>query len=452
MQSPRPLQPSTMFSQMFLFLKVDQKKMAKKKLFYCLMDRRYKKPHRCFEHATDGRDCSLCYRNAGTEITFVLDGSASIDPEDFERAKDFIGNVTKKVWTTCLNCKFAVVQFGRDIRTELYLKESDDHLRALDKVKNIKQVHAITKTASALYHVLTDVFVPQSGSKENAKKKIILLSDGQMSGDTRNLTDVLNMPQMKGIDRYAIGVGPEVLNKPWAIHEMIEIAGSQDRFFNISNYADLQNSGSSLEKNLFSIKGTEIAFVLDGSGSIEPEDFERAKEFIGNVMNNVWTICFSCKFAVVQFGRYIRTELSLNENSDHVRALDKVKNITQINAITKTASALYHVLTDVFVPQSGSEGNAKKIIILLSDGQMTGDPRNLTDVLNMPQMKGIDRYAIGLGPEVLNKEQALQEMIEIAGSEEKFFKVSSYAALKNILSSLQIPLLRAAGKGTFCDS
>lgn len=51
-----------------------------------------------------------------------------------------------------------------------------------------------------------------------------------------------------------------------------------------------------------------------------------------------------------------------------------------------------------------------------------------------------------LGPEVLNNGHALQEMIEIAGSEEKFFKVSSYAALKNILSSLQIPLLRAAGK------
>lgn len=35
---------------------------------------------------------------------------------------------------------------------------------------------------------------------------IILLSDGQMSGDTRNLTEVLNMPQMEGVVRYAIGV------------------------------------------------------------------------------------------------------------------------------------------------------------------------------------------------------------------------------------------------------
>lgn len=53
-----------------------------------------------------------------------------------------------------LQCKFAVVQFGRDIRTELYLNENDDCLRALDKVKNIKQISAITKTTSALYHVL----------------------------------------------------------------------------------------------------------------------------------------------------------------------------------------------------------------------------------------------------------------------------------------------------------
>lgn len=39
--------------------------------------------------------------------------------------------------------------------------------------------------------------------------------------------------------------------------------------------------------------GTEIAFVLDGSGSIQPDDFQRAKEFIYNVMLNVWKSCFN---------------------------------------------------------------------------------------------------------------------------------------------------------------
>lgn len=50
------------------------------------------------------------------------------------------------------------------------------------------------------------MFVPQHGSKENAKKIIILLFDGQMTGDIRNLTGVLNMLQMKGIVYYTIRV------------------------------------------------------------------------------------------------------------------------------------------------------------------------------------------------------------------------------------------------------
>ncbi|XP_058270484.1 integrin alpha-E isoform X2 [Hemibagrus wyckioides] len=195
--------------------------------------------------------------DAGTEIAFVLDGSGSIEAEDFVRAKDFIYNVMNNVWTTCFSCNFAIVQFGRDIRTELSLQENNDTSEALEKVKHIKQLGAITKTASALNHVLTDIFVPQKGSKEKAKKMIILLSDGQMSGDTRNLGDVLNMPQMEGIVRYSIGVGPDVLNKPTAINEMIEIAGSSERFFNVSNYAALEKILSSLENSIIGIEGLQ---------------------------------------------------------------------------------------------------------------------------------------------------------------------------------------------------
>ncbi|KAK2831232.1 hypothetical protein Q7C36_016318 [Tachysurus vachellii] len=229
--------------------------------------------------------------------------------------------------------------------------------------------------------------------------------------------------------------------------------GTQTGFQDHSRKRRALQSDSSTDTNEED-QGIEIAFVLDGSGSIEKEDFTRAKDFISNMMKNVWATCFSCKFAVVQFGSDIRTELYLKENNDHRSALDKVKNIKQINALTKTASALYHVLTDVFVPESGSKENAKKFIILLSDGQMSGETRNLTEVLNMPQMEGVVRYAIGLGSEVLNNANALKEMIEIAGSKEKFFEVSSYTALKDILSSLQRTLLRTAGIRIepICDS
>uniref|UniRef100_A0A671N5G2 Integrin alpha-E-like n=1 Tax=Sinocyclocheilus anshuiensis TaxID=1608454 RepID=A0A671N5G2_9TELE len=190
--------------------------------------------------------------------------------------------------------------------------------------------------------------------------------------------------------------------------------------------------------------GTEIAFVLDGSGSIQHDDFQRAKDFIYNVMFNVWNTCFDCNFAIVQYGSKIRTELSLLDNDNGAKTLQKVKEIQQIYSLTKTASAIHHVLTDIFISENGSKIDSKKIIIVLSDGEILGDNMILSDVLNMPQMKGVTRYSIGVGDGILKKPQAIQEMMDIA-DRGKFFNVSNYAALDDILSSLQQSLIGIEG-------
>ncbi|XP_051521199.1 integrin alpha-E isoform X2 [Myxocyprinus asiaticus] len=193
----------------------------------------------------------------GTEIAFVLDGSGSIDAPDFERAKDFIYNVMMKVWKTCFNCDFAIVQYGSMIRTELSLLDNAEGTKTLEKVKNIHQIYNLTKTASAINHVLTNIFVPENGSKNNSRKIIIVVSDGEILGDKMNLTDVLKKPQMNGIIRFAIGVGEKVLSVPKAINEMKEIA-DPNNFFNVSNYAALDSILSLLEQSITEgIEGTQ---------------------------------------------------------------------------------------------------------------------------------------------------------------------------------------------------
>uniref|UniRef100_A0AAY4AZ77 Integrin, alpha E, tandem duplicate 2 n=1 Tax=Denticeps clupeoides TaxID=299321 RepID=A0AAY4AZ77_9TELE len=193
--------------------------------------------------------------------------------------------------------------------------------------------------------------------------------------------------------------------------------------------------------------GTEIAFVLDGSGSIQKEDFIRAKSFIVNVMTKVWSVCFNCDFAVVQYGVEIQTELLLKENSNGSQAVEIVKNIKQLGNVTKTASAINHVLEHIFVEENGSRNNSDKIIIVISDGKIFLDEMKLTDVLNKPKMKGITRYAIGVGPSVLNVPEALSEMKEIASDpdEKHFFEVNNYAALEEILSKLEMSIIGQEG-------
>ncbi|KAG7471282.1 hypothetical protein MATL_G00122780 [Megalops atlanticus] len=379
--------------------------------------------------------------DAGTEIAFVLDGSGSIEPEDFERAKGFISNMMKNVWKTCFNCDFAIVQYGEDIRTELSLMENDDAAKVLEKVKNIKQIGSFTKTASAINHVLERVFVPEYGSKENSKKIIIVMTDGRILFDPMDLTDVLNFPKMKDIRRFAIGVGG-VINDTKGIAELEEIASdpNDEHLFKVDDYAALDAILSKLGMRVTGIKdaGTEIAFVLDGSGSIEPEDFEKGKAFMANVMKKVWKTCYRCNFAVVQYGEDIRTELSLMENDNAAKVLEKVKNIKQIGTITKTASAINHVLEHVFVPENGSNENSKKIIIVITDGRIYMDPMNLTEVLDLPKMKNILRFAVGVG-DVLNDTKGIGELKEIASDpdDKHLFMVDDYAALGDILSNLE---------------
>lgn len=53
-----------------------------------------------------------------------------------------------------LQCSFALVQYGDVIQTEFDLRYSQDVRASLSKVQNITQVKNVTKTASAMQHVL----------------------------------------------------------------------------------------------------------------------------------------------------------------------------------------------------------------------------------------------------------------------------------------------------------
>ncbi|XP_036078470.1 integrin alpha-E isoform X1 [Rousettus aegyptiacus] len=192
--------------------------------------------------------------------------------------------------------------------------------------------------------------------------------------------------------------------------------------------------------------GTEIAIILDGSGSIDPPDFQRAKDFISNMMKNFYEKCFECSFALVQYGEVIQTEFDLRYSQDVVASLARVQNITQVRNVTKTASALQHVLDNVFTPSHGSSNKASKVMVVLTDGDIFGDPLNLTTVVNSPKMQGVERFAIGVG-NAFNQTKTERELKLIASdpSETHAFKVTNYAALDGLLNQLQQSIIRMEG-------
>ncbi|XP_029467169.1 integrin alpha-E isoform X3 [Rhinatrema bivittatum] len=426
--------------------------------------------------------------DSGTEIAIVLDGSGSIEHEDFQRAKDFISNMMKTFWEKCVECEFAVVQYGGEIQTEFNLEESRNSQLALQKVQGIKQLGGVTKTASAIHHVLTEIFNEKHGHKEGAMKIIVVLTDGEIFRDAMSLPDVINSPAMEDVERYVIGVS-DTFNKAKAKQELELIASDPDdkHLFRMTNYSALDGLLSMLQQKIIQVEaeefpgdkwvpqssndvnkdhrsnkrrkdtegeqgrrgedekdsGTEIAIVLDGSGSIEHEDFQRAKDFISNMMKTFWEKCVECEFAVVQYGGEIQTEFNLEESRNSQLALQKVQGIKQLGGVTKTASAIHHVLTEIFNEKHGHKEGAMKIIVVLTDGEIFRDPMSLPDVINSPAMEDVERYVIGVS-DTFNKTKAKQELELIASDpdDKHLFRMTNYSALDGLLSMLQQKIIR----------
>ncbi|XP_073421420.1 integrin alpha-E [Dendrobates tinctorius] len=192
--------------------------------------------------------------------------------------------------------------------------------------------------------------------------------------------------------------------------------------------------------------GTEIAIILDGSGSIKSDDFQKARDFISNLTTKIWENCFECEFALVQYGAVIQTEFDLQDSRQGSLSIqEKIQNITQVGNVTKTASALLHVLDNIFNESRGSRESASKIILVITDGDIFMDPVNLTTVINSPKMKTIERFSIGVG-DAFNKTNAYNELKLIATEEkDHVIRVEDYSKLDGLISSLQQKMARVEG-------
>ncbi|KAK2537411.1 Itgae [Columba guinea] len=434
----------------------------------------------CGELFGSTRNNHMC-KERRTEIAVILGGSESTKPHDFQNAKTSLLNMMKSMWQKCSKIRFAVVQYGAQIQTELSLQESCNRLTAFFKVRNIKQQSSRTNIAATLQHVLEKVFA-ESPDSIQTDKMIIVMASGQVFLEDHRLRTVMSSLEAAMVKLYAPGIG-EFISNQWVPEELQKVGSD---WFLQSTYEDFDSFLSELERETLGgsaenipteapkhrntnnsgdnklpswveedeeeeeenglRSGREIAFVLDGSGSIEPEDFERAKAFIHKMMKTLYEKCFECSFAVVQYGFEIRTEFDLRENWNPRATLQKVLDIVQVCNVTKTASAMQHVLDSIFTESHGSRKDAAKVMIVLTDGEILLDEMNLTTVVNSPKMAGIERYAIGVG-DAFKKPKALNELRLIASGPDdtNVFQVTNYSALDGLISTLQQSIIGIEG-------
>ncbi|KAF7204497.1 integrin alpha-M [Nothobranchius furzeri] len=180
----------------------------------------------------------------------------------------------------------------------------------------------------------------------------------------------------------------------------------------------------------------DIAFLLDGSGSVAAEDFIKMKDVVKKLIRSfLKNDTDDIQFSITGFSTDVQIyyDLAKLPSETWESHIDKIK---QTIGKTATATAIKKVVEDVFSPNKGSRPNVKKILIIITDGKSTDS--GLDEAIELADKKHITRFAVGVG-EAFDKEDATKELNLIASSppENFMFKVDNFKKLEKIQENLQ---------------
>ncbi|XP_004615960.2 integrin alpha-M [Sorex araneus] len=192
---------------------------------------------------------------------------------------------------------------------------------------------------------------------------------------------------------------------------------------------------------------SDIAFLIDGSGSIKTSDFQQMKEFVSTVM--VQLKKSNTLFSLMQYSEKFKTHFTFEKFRDNPDPVSLVRPIRQLFGWTHTATGIRKVVRELFHSSSGAREKAIKILVVITDGEKYKDPLEYRDVIPEADSQKIIRYVIGVG-DAFNSDSSREELNTIASkpARDHVFRVNNFEALKTIQNQLQEKIFAIEGTQT----
>ncbi|XP_078063112.1 integrin alpha-D-like, partial [Mustelus asterias] len=186
----------------------------------------------------------------------------------------------------------------------------------------------------------------------------------------------------------------------------------------------------------------DIAFLIDGSGSVYGGDFSKMKQFIKAIMQKFRNK--DTQIALAQFSSNPQKEFTFTEYNRASNKEDLVNRIQQIGGGTRTPTGMKYVVDHLFIPSAGARNDAKRFMITITDGESY--ETNFYSAISAANRKSIERYAIGVG-NAFNSAYAKAELLKISSKSENVFQVDNFSALDKIQQELQNKIFAIEGTG-----
>lgn len=180
----------------------------------------------------------------------------------------------------------------------------------------------------------------------------------------------------------------------------------------------------------------DFVFVIDSSRSIRPNDYEKVKTFIVNLLQFLGVGPDATRVGLLQYGSEVQNEFSLNTYSTRAEVEQAVRNMEHLATGTMTGLAIQYTMETAFTEAEGARPvslHIPRIAMVVTDGR----PQDSVEVIAaQARQAGIQIFAIGVG-------RVDMKTLRAIGSEphsEHVYLVANFSQMETLISVFQSKL------------
>uniref|UniRef100_H3DHW4 Matrilin 1 n=1 Tax=Tetraodon nigroviridis TaxID=99883 RepID=H3DHW4_TETNG len=389
-----------------------------------------------------------CVRRVPRTSSSSLTAAAASDPSEFEQVKVFLAKVIEGLDVGPNATRVGVVNYASRVKNEVSLKTHRTKAGLIKAVTKIEPLSTGTMTGLAIQFAMNVAFSEAEGARlrsPDISKVAIVVTDGRPQD---NVKDVAQRARDAGIEIFAIGVGRvemstlrQMASDPLDDHvdyvesySVIEKLTKkfQEAFCGAHTVSDLCATGDhDCEQVCISSPGsykcackegftltddgrscracsnaaTDVVFLIDGSKSVRPENFELVKKWINQIIDKLDVSDNKAHVGLVQYSSAVKQEFPLGRYNNKKDLKEAVKKMAYMERGTMTGQALRY-LTD---------NSVTKVGIVFTDGRSQD---YIGDAAKKAKDQGFKMYAVGVGNAV---EDELKEIASEPTAEHYFY-------------------------------
>uniref|UniRef100_A0A3B4ZVI8 Collagen alpha-1(XXVIII) chain n=1 Tax=Stegastes partitus TaxID=144197 RepID=A0A3B4ZVI8_9TELE len=341
--------------------------------------------------------CTLVDEDCGLELAFLIDSSESAK-DNHAQEKRFASDVMDRLQGLRLqtgrglSSRAALLQYSSHVIIEQTFKQWRGTQDFKARIAPITYIGHGTYTTYAITN-LTRIYLEESDT--SSIKVAILLFDGISHPRNPDIFSAVADAKNQGVRFFTIGITPEA-NEPANVAQLRLIASSP-----ASRYLhNLQDRGivdkvikEIVSKSLFK-PVVQILWVLSGSESVGPENFEIIKDFVNALVDRVTVGRNATRIGLVLYSLEVRLVFNLARYVTKQDIKQAIRNIPYMGEGTYTGTAIRKATQEAFY---SSRVGVSKVAIVITDGQTDKrEPVKLDIAVREAHAANIEMFALGI--------------------------------------------------------